>query len=64
MEKSMMGDDIPDDVFLEATIQFANHFSDYVKENNHGLWERAVDYAKSYTELEDFDIFYGDDERD
>ena len=28
------------------------------------LWRRAVDYAKSYTELEDFDIFYGDDERD
>lgn len=64
MEKGMMEEDIPDDVFLEATIQFANHFSDYIKENNFGLWERAVDYAKSYTELEDFDIFYGDGEND
>ena len=63
MEKDMMEEDIPDDVFLEATIQFANHFSDYVKENNFDLWRRAVDYAKSYTELEDFDIFYGDYER-
>ena len=59
-----MGDDVPDDVFLEATIQFANHFSDYVKEYDLDLWKRAIDYAKSYTELEDFDIFYGDDKHD
>tara|TARA_R100001509_G_scaffold165332_1_gene146457 strand:+ start:4792 stop:4986 length:195 start_codon:yes stop_codon:yes gene_type:complete len=64
MEKGMMEEDIPDEVFLEATIQFANHFSDYIKEWNHDVWRRAVDYAKSYTELEDFDIFYGDDKRD
>jgi hypothetical protein len=60
----MMEEDIPDDVFLEATIQFANHFSDYVKENDIDLWKRAVDYAKSYTELEDFDIFYEGDYED
>lgn len=33
---------------VEAVIQFNSYFSEYVKQMDEDLWNRAVDYAKSF----------------
>jgi hypothetical protein len=35
---------------IEAIIQFNSYFSEYVKQMDEDLWNRAVDYAKSFAQ--------------
>ena len=57
----MTEEDIPDDVFIEATIKFANHFSEYVKENGHLFY--CYDIAQIITGLSDESINKYSDEQ-
>ena len=38
--------------FLEAVFEFSTHYADYVKEMDEALHRRAVDYAKTFTDVE------------
>ena len=58
-------DDIPEEVLLEIIVEFNRHFAAYVKEVDEDLFERAKDYARSFTELEGYNISFIDvDEED
>ena len=57
-------DDIPEEVLLEIVLEFNRHFAGYVKEVDEDLFERAKDYARSFTELEGYDISFIDSEKD
>ena len=57
-------DDIPEEVLLEIVLEFNRHFAGYVKEVDEDLFERAKDYACSFTELEGYDISFIDSEKD
>lgn len=58
MEKNMNEEyDDNDDVspeeeekILEAFLTFNKHFADYIKETDKALFDRACDYAKTFTE--------------
>lgn len=41
-----------------AMLNFGLLFSQYVDEIDHEIWERAVDYAKSFTTMDGIDIQY------
>ena len=43
---------------LEAYFCLTRHFSQYVKEMDPALWKRAVDYAKTFTNIEGITLFY------
>jgi hypothetical protein len=63
MEES---DDLEDDdaeeaeKITQAFLEFTHHFQEYVKEMNPELWKRAVDYAKTFTEIEGVEFTYVD----
>jgi len=38
--------------FLEAVFEFSTHYAHYVKEMDENLHRRAVDYAKTFTDVE------------
>ena len=38
--------------FLEAVFEFSTHYAEYVKEMDESLHKRAVDYAKTFTDVE------------
>lgn len=57
-------DDIPEEVLLEIVLEFNRHFAGYVKEVDENLFQRAKDYARSFTELEGYDISFIDVEED
>ena len=57
-------DEIPQDVLLELVLDFNRNFAGYVKEVDADLFERAKDYARSFTEVEGHDITFLDIEGD
>jgi len=57
-------DDIPEEVLLEIVLEFNKHFAGYIKEVDEDLFQRAKDYARSFTELEGYDISFIDVEED
>ena len=38
--------------FLEAVFEFSTHYAHYVKEMDEDLHKRAVDYARTFTDVE------------
>tara|TARA_Y100000592_G_scaffold4700_1_gene6712 strand:+ start:264 stop:452 length:189 start_codon:yes stop_codon:yes gene_type:complete len=58
MEKGMNED--PDDRLLKALLKFNKLFSGYIKENDPDLWNRAVDFAKDFTDVEGVTLYYLD----
>jgi len=51
--------------FLEAVFEFSTHYAHYVKEMDENLHRRAVDYAKTFTDVEGVefrDIDEGEDD--
>ena len=38
--------------FLEAVFEFSTHYAPYVKEMDEDLHKRAVDYARTFTDVE------------
>ena len=57
-------DDIPQEVLLEIVLEFNRNFASYVREVDADLFEGAKDYARSFTELEGYDITFLDIESD
>ena len=57
-------DEIPQDFLLELVLDFNRNFAGYVKEVDADLFERAKDYARSFTEVEGYDITFLDIEGD
>ena len=57
-------DEIQQDVLLELVLDFNRNFAGYVKEVDADLFERAKDYARSFTEVEGYDITFLDIEGD
>ena len=63
MEES---DDLSDEERREAEmltaafLEFTHHFQEYVREMNPELWKRAVDYAKTFTEVEGVEFTYAE----
>lgn len=64
MEES---DDLDDDIDREeaekithAFLQFTHHFQEYIREMNPELWKRAVDYSKTFTDVEGVEFTYVD----
>ena len=63
MEES---DDLNDDIRDEAEklslafLQFTHHFQEYIKEMDPELWKRAVDYAKTFTDVEGVEFTYAE----
>jgi len=57
-------DGIPEEVLLEIVLEFNKHFASYVREVDEDLFQRAKDYARSFTELEGYDISFIDVEED
>jgi predicted nuclease of restriction endonuclease-like (RecB) superfamily len=53
-------DDIPEEVLLEIVLDFNRHFAGYVKEVDEELFYRAKDYARSFTEMEGYNISFID----
>tara|TARA_R100000149_G_C5859835_1_gene126062 strand:+ start:631 stop:837 length:207 start_codon:yes stop_codon:yes gene_type:complete len=57
-------DEVPQEVLLELVLDFNRNFAGYVKEVDADLFERAKDYARSFTEVEGYDITFLDMEGD
>ena len=58
MEES---DDLDDDIEVtQAFLMFHDYFSTYVKEMDPELWRRAVDYSKTFTDVEGVEFTYVD----
>ena len=57
-------DEIPQEVLLELVLDFNRNFAGYVKEVDADLFEIAKDYARSFTEVEGYDITFLDIESD
>ena len=49
---------------FEAYTTFSSHFSNYIKQNDKDLWQRAVDYAMTFTQedVSGIRMYYEDDE--
>jgi len=45
---------------LKALLKFNKLFSEYVKENDPDLWDRAVDFAKDFTDVNGVTLNYID----
>tara|TARA_R100001015_G_C4611804_1_gene167247 strand:+ start:912 stop:1100 length:189 start_codon:yes stop_codon:yes gene_type:complete len=58
MEKSMNEDS--EEKLLKALLKFNKLFSQYVKENDPELWDRAVDFAKDFTDVDGVTLYYID----
>ena len=50
--------------FLEAVFEFSTHYAEYVKEMDESLHERAVDYAKTFIDVEGVEFTYIDEDED
>jgi hypothetical protein len=51
-------EEIPDEVYLAAVLNFGKKFSEYVKEMDKPLWERAIAYAKDFVEVEGYEVMF------
>jgi hypothetical protein len=49
---------------FEAYTTFSSHFSSYIKQNDKDLWQRAVDYAMTFTQedVSGIRMYYDDGE--
>jgi|LakMenEpi03Aug12_release.lakeMendotaPanAssembly.Ray.scaffolds.fasta_scaffold1341682_2 hypothetical protein len=49
---------------FEAYATFSSHFSNYIKQNDKDLWQRAVDYAMTFTQedVSGIKMYYQDEE--
>jgi len=54
-----MNDD-SEEKLLKALLKFNKLFSEYVKENDPDLWDRAVDFAKDFTDVNGVTLNYID----
>tara|TARA_Y100001937_G_scaffold94176_1_gene127678 strand:- start:488 stop:673 length:186 start_codon:yes stop_codon:yes gene_type:complete len=50
--------------FLEAVFEFSTHYANYVEEMDESLHKRAVDYAKTFTDVEGVEFNYVDEEEE
>ena len=50
--------------FLEAVFEFSPHYAHYVKEMDENLHRRAVDYAKTFTDVEGVEFNYIDEDEE
>jgi len=50
--------------FLEAVFEFSTHYAHYVKEMDETLHRRAVDYAKTFTDVEGVEFNYIDEDEE
>ena len=50
--------------FLEAVFEFSTHYAEYVKEMDETLHRRAVDYAKTFTDVEGVEFNYIDEDEE
>jgi len=48
------------ELLTAAFLDFTHHFQVYIKEMEPELWKRAVDYAKTFTEVEGVEFTYAD----
>ena len=48
------------EMLTQAFLQFTHHFQEYIKVINPELWKRAVDYAKTFTDVEGVEFTYVD----
>ena len=48
--------------FLEAVFEFSTHYAHYVKEMDENLHRRAVDYAKTFTDVGGVEFNYIDED--
>lgn len=48
------------ELLTAAFLEFTHHFQVYIKEMNPDLWKRAVDYAKTFTEVEGVEFTYAE----
>ena len=53
-----------DPQLTKAMIIFGLKFAEYVKEIDRDLWDRSIDYAKTYTKVEGIEINYLDEDDD
>jgi len=51
-------EEIPDEVYLAAVLNFGRKFSEYVKTMDKTLWERAIAYAKDFVEVEGYEVLF------
>ena len=49
---------------LKALLKFNKLFSQYIKENDIELWNRAVDYAKDFTNVDGVTLYYIDEDKE
>ena len=59
-ESEDLGDEEEARRLSEAFLIFTHHFQEYVKEMDIDLWRRAVDYAKTFTDVEGVEMTYAD----
>lgn len=48
------------EMLSQAFLIFTHHFQEYIREMDAQLWKRAVDYAKTFTEVEGVEFTYAD----
>ena len=48
------------ELLTAAFLDFTHHFQVYIKEMEPELWKRAVDYAKTFTDVEGVEFTYAD----
>lgn len=49
---------------LDAYLQLSKYFSEYVRETDPVLWKRAVDYAKTFTQVDGITLHYENEIKD
>jgi hypothetical protein len=50
--------------FLEAVFEFSTHYAHYVKEMDETLHKRAVDYAKTFTDVDGIEFNYTEEDEE
>lgn len=48
------------EMLSQAFLIFTHHFQEYIREMDAQLWKRAVDYAKTFTEVEGVEFTYAE----
>jgi len=61
MEEGLTPDDA--EKIFKTYLQLSKLFSEYVRESDPELWKRAVDYAKTFTNVDGVTLYYEDDDK-
>ena len=48
------------ELLSQAFLVFTHHFQEYIREMDPEMWKRAVDYAKTFTDVEGVEFTYAD----